>query len=393
MKQKLIKGLSIKKLFEHKRTMALIAIMLPLALLFIYVILRSGPLSPILVTETKVTQASISPALFGIGTVETRYRYKIGPTVPGRVKTIEADIGDLVTKGQLLGVMDPVDLEERMTAQQSALMQAKAKLSEAETRYQFAQHQLKRYQSLLAASSVSEEQFDVKQQEFRIAEASFAAARQELLRQEAEQEAMKAQQHNLELISPVDGFIVSRSAEPGTTVVAGQSVLEIINPSDIWLNVRFDQIHATGLNTGLKAHIKLRSKSNQELLGEIYRVEPIADAVTEEFLAKITFDALPQPLPSIGELAEVTIELEALPANTAIPNAALKRIDGELGIWKIVDGDLEFAHVSIGATDLNGLVEIQSGLSVGDSVVLYSEKALTDNSRIKVVEQLTGEAK
>ncbi|MHC9511294.1 efflux RND transporter periplasmic adaptor subunit [Kangiella sp. M94] len=393
MKQKLIKGLSIKKLLEHKRTMALIAIMLPLALLFIYVILRSGPLSPILVTETKVTQASISPALFGIGTVETRYRYKIGPTVPGRVKTIEADIGDLVTKGQLLGVMDPVDLEERMTAQQSALMQAKAKLSEAETRYQFAQHQLKRYQSLLAASSVSEEQFDVKQQEFRIAEASFAAARQELLRQEAEQEAMKAQQHNLELISPVDGFIVSRSAEPGTTVVAGQSVLEIINPSDIWLNVRFDQIHATGLNTGLKAHIKLRSKSNQELLGEIYRVEPIADAVTEEFLAKITFDALPQPLPSIGELAEVTIELEALPANTAIPNAALKRIDGELGIWKIVDGELEFAHVSIGATDLNGLVEIQSGLSVGDSVVLYSEKALTDNSRIKVVEQLAGEAK
>lgn len=393
MKQKFIKDLSIKKLFEHKRTMALVAIMLPLALLFFYVILRSGPLSPILVTETKVTQASISPALFGIGTVEARYRYKIGPTVPGRVKTIKADIGDLVTKGQLLGVMDPVDLEERMTAQQSALMQAKAKLHEAETRYQFAQNQFKRYQSLLAASSISEEQFDVKQQELRIAESSFAAAKQELLRQEAEQKAMKAQQHNLELNSPVDGFIVSRSAEPGTTVVAGQSVLEIINPSDIWLNVRFDQIHATGLNSGLKAHIKLRSKSNQDLLGEIYRVEPIADAVTEEFLTKVTFDHLPDPLPSIGELAEVTIELESLPASSVIPNAALKRIDGELGVWKIVDGDLEFAPVSIGATDLSGLVEIESGLSVGDSVVLYSEKALAANSRIKVVDQLAGEAK
>lgn len=393
MMQTSLKSIQLSKLFEHKRTMALVAIMLPLALLFFYVILRSGPLAPILVTETKVTQASISPALFGIGTVEVRYRYKVGPTVPGRVKALEVDIGEQVSKEQLLGVMDPVDLEQRMQAQQSALMRSKAQLAEAQSRYQFANNQFERYQKLLASNSISEEQFSLKQQEFRVAEAGLAAAKQELLRQEAEQEAMKAQQHNLELISPVDGFIVSRGAEPGTTVVAGQPVLEIINPSDIWLNVRFDQIHATGLNTGLKAHIKLRSKSNQELLGEIYRVEPIADVVTEEFLAKITFDDLPEPLPPIGELAEVTIELEALPANTVIPNAALKRIDGELGVWKIVDGDLEYAPVSIGATDLNGLVEIHSGLSMGDSVVLYSEKALTANSRIKVVEQLAGGAK
>lgn len=393
MMKKIIQGLSFRKIFEHKRTVALVAIMLPLALLFFYVILRTGPLSPILVTETKVTQASISPALFGIGTVEARYRYKVGPTIPGRVKTLHVDISEQVTKGQLLGVMDPVDLEQRMQAQQSALMRSKAQLAEAQSRYQFANNQFERYQKLLASDSISEEQFALKEQEFRVAEAGFAAAKQELLRQEAEQEAMKAQQHNLELISPVDGFIVSRGAEPGTTVVAGQPVLEIINPSDIWLNVRFDQIHATGLNSGLKAHIKLRSKSNQELLGEIYRVEPIADAVTEEFLAKITFDDLPEPLPSIGELAEVTIELEPVSAKAVVPNAALKRIEGKLGIWKIIDGDPEFAPVSIGATDLNGLVEIQSGLSVGDSVVLYSEKALTANSRIKVVEQLVGETK
>lgn len=393
MMKKIIQGLSFRKIFEHKRTMALVAIMLPLALLFFYVILRSGPLSPILVTETKVTQASISPALFGIGTVEARYRYKVGPTVPGRVKTLHVDISEQVTKGQLLGVMDPVDLEQRMQAQQSALMRSKAQLAEAQSRYQFANNQFERYQKLLASDSISEEQFALKEQEFRVAEAGFAAAKQELLRQEAEQEAMKAQQHNLELISPVDGFIVSRAAEPGTTVVAGQPVLEIINPSDIWLNVRFDQIHATGLNSGLNAHIKLRSKSNQELLGEIYRVEPIADAVTEEFLAKITFDDLPEPLPSIGELAEVTIELEPVSAKAVVPNAALKRIEGKLGIWKIIDGDPEFAPVSIGATDLNGLIEIKSGLSMGDSVVLYSEKALTANSRIKVVEQLVGETK
>ncbi|WP_018624216.1 efflux RND transporter periplasmic adaptor subunit [Kangiella aquimarina] len=393
MKQKLMKGLAINKLLDHKRTAALIAIMLPLALLFIYVVVRSGPLAPTLVTQIQVSKVSISPALFGIGTVEARYQYKVGPTIPGRVQTLKVDIGDQVTKGQLLGVMDSVDLEQRMEAQQSALMQAKAKLQEAQTRYQFSDEQFKRYQKLLESNSISEEQFLVKQQDYHIAEAGLAAARQELLRQEAEQKAMQAQQHNLDLISPIDGIVVKRNAEQGTTVVAGQSVIEIINPEDIWINVRFDQIHSTGLNPGLTALVNLRSKSKLDLSGKIYRVEPIADAVTEEFLAKVTIDELPQPLPSIGELAEVTIELDSLPSTTVIPNAALKRIDGELGVWKIIDGDIEYVPVSIGATDLDGLVEIKKGLSLGESVVLHSEKALTANSRIKVVESLVGKDK
>jgi HlyD family secretion protein len=119
-------------------------------------------------------------------------------------------------------------------------------------------------------------------------------------------------------------------------------------------------------------------------------VEPLADAVTEETLAKVVFDALPEPLPPIGELAEVTVALPALPAAMTVPNAALQRVDGRMGVWLIRDNALHFAPVRVGAGDLDGRVQILDGIQAGDRVVVYSRRALTARSRIQVVAQLEG---
>ena len=53
----------------QRRTLALIAVLVPLLVLLAYVALRSGPLAPVAVTETRVESRAIRPALFGIGTV------------------------------------------------------------------------------------------------------------------------------------------------------------------------------------------------------------------------------------------------------------------------------------------------------------------------------------
>jgi multidrug efflux pump subunit AcrA (membrane-fusion protein) len=125
----------------------------------------------------------------------------------------------------------------------------------------------------------------------------------------------------------------------------------------------------------------------------VLRVEPMADAVTEELLAKVTFDPLPASLPPIGELAEVTITRPTEPAAPVVPNAAIRRIDGRLGVWEVIDGDLRFTPVRIGATDLDGRTQIREGLKGGERVVVHSPKALTARSRIRVVEQLPGVAR
>ena len=383
----------MKTLPLQRRTLALIAVIVPLMALLVYVALRSGPLAPVAVTEAKVESRAISPALFGVGTVEARYTYKIGPTFAGRVKRLDVHVGDHVRAGQLLGEMDPVDLDDRVRSQEAALKRAEAALREATARQTYAETQARRYEQLFAARSTSEEIFTTKRQELQIADAALAAAREDLARARSDREGLVAQRGNLRLIAPVDGVVALRDADPGTTIVAGQAVVEVIDPKSLWVNVRFDQISAAGLAADLPARIALRSRSGQTLKGRVLRVEPKADVVTEETLAKVIFDKVPVPLPPIGELAEVTIDLPALPAAPVIPNAAVQRDGDQVGVWQITDGEPSFIPVKLGRADLDGHVQVVEGLKEGDRIVVYSEKALGPKSRIHVVERIPGVSK
>ena len=374
----------------HGRSIALIAIIVPLLAVFAYVAMRSGPLAPVKVTVVRVQEGTVSPALFGIGTVEARHTYRIGPTLAGRVSRVEVQVGDRVSAGQVLGEMDAVDLSDRIRAQDAALKRARAGVREAEARQAFAQAQSRRYDKLSALQAASEEVAITRRQEREIAEAGLVAAREELARVQSERAALVAQLDNLKLVAPVDGVVTLREAEPGTTVVAGQAVVELIDPSSLWINLRLDQVGAGELARDLEAAIVLRSRSEAPLPGRVLRVEPRADAVTEELLAKVVFDRRPEPMPPLGELAEVTVALPPAPAAVVVPNAALRREAGEVGVWRVKEGRLHFAPLKLGAADLDGRVQVRAGLTAGEEIVLYSERALSSGSRIDVVATLPG---
>ena len=380
----------MKRLPLKRRTLALLAVIVPLLALLAYVALRSGPLAPVAVTVATVDSRTITPSLFGIGIIGARYTYKIGPTFAGRVKRLDVHVGDRVKAGQTLGEMDPVDLDDRVRSQVSALKRAEAALREMAARQSFAQSQARRYEQLFVARSVSEEMVTTKRQELQIADAALAAAQEEVARARSDRDAVLAQRGNLRLIAPVDGVVAVRNADPGTTIVAGQAVVEVIDPKSLWIDVRFDQISASGLAAGLSARIELRSRGGRTLKGRVLRTEPKADAVTEETLAKVTFDDQPEPLPPVGELAEVTVDLPAIPSAPTVLNAAVRRDGDRVGVWRVVDGDLQFTPVKLGASDLEGRVQVLEGLSDGHQVVVYSEKALTARSRITVVERIPG---
>ena len=381
----------MKRFPRQRRTLALLAVIAPLLALFGYVVVRSGPLAPVPVTVVAAEARPITPSIFGIGTVEARYTYKIGPTIAGRVKRLDVHVGDPVKAGQVLGEMDSVDLEERIRAQDAALRRAEAALRESVARLSFAKTQASRYEQLFAARSTSEELLITKRQELQIADAALSGAQQELARLRSERDALIAQKKNLALVTPVDGLVVARGTDPGTTVVAGQAVVEVIDPRSLWINARFDQINASGLTQGLRARIALRSRTAAAALdGRVLRTEPVADAVTEETLAKVIFASPPDPLPPIGEIAEVTIALPALAMAPVIPNAAIRREAGKTGVWKIVDGDAQFVAVRLGATDLDGHVQVLEGVEEGERVVVYSERALSKQSRIHIASRIPG---
>ncbi len=147
----------------------------------------------------------------------------------------------------------------------------------------------------------------------------------------AERAGLRQQRANLRLMAPAAGIITSRDAESGSTVIAGQPVVRLVDPASLWVKVRIDQARSGGLSAGLPASIVLRSDPAHPLAGAVHRVEAVSDSVTEERVAMVTFDRLPDGV-SLGELAEVTLALPATEASVLAPNASIRRQTGRIGM-------------------------------------------------------------
>lgn len=388
------------------RKFGLLAFAVILLVGFGFVVARSGPLAPTKVTITRVETGSLSSSLFGIGTVEARRSYFIGPTAAGRVKAVHVDVGEQVKAGQLLAEIDPVDLDERLRSLEasyarasSAVLAADAQRKDVLARQTVAGLNAKRYRDLGDKHFVSPSAVESKQQELTSAqaavdasEANLQSARQEVVRLKADQDALRQQRNNLRLVAPVDGVLTSRDAEAGSTVIAGQSVLKLIEPSSLWVKVRLDQGRSRGLAAGQAASIALRSNPGLPLTGKVVRIEPVSDSVTEERITLITFDQIPLGL-SIGEMAEVTVQTAANQSGLTLPNAAIKQTPEGSGVWKLRDGKPVFVAIKLGTSTLDGSVQVLGGLGAADEIIVHSERELSEGSRVKVVEQLAGQRK
>lgn len=368
-----------------------------------YVVMRSGPLAPTRVTVVQATEGRLTPALFGIGTVEARRSYLIGPTLAGRVRAVAVDVGDTVKAGQLLAEMDPVDLDERTAALDasvaragSAMAAADAQRRDAQARKELAAVNARRYVELGQQNFISTGAVEARLQEqasadaiVAAADANLAAAGQDQQRLAAERAGLRQQRANVRLLAPADGVVTSRDAEPGSTVVAGQAVLRVIEPSSLWVKVRLDQARSAGLAAGLPAQVVLRSNPGRAIAGKVARVEAVSDSVTEERVAQVSFDHAPVNL-SVGELAEVTLALPTTAGAVLLPNAAIKRMQAQTGVWVIEGGALRFAPVRLGQASLDGQVQVLEGLKPGTTIVVHSEKDIGAHSRITVVDSLGG---
>ena len=235
----------------------------------------------------------MSPAIFGIGTVEARRSWMVGPTVAGRVLSVRVDVGDLVKAGQLLAEMDPVDLDQRLARSTPLCARRQhpgrshsaggrrhgpARTGHHQRQTQPGSGGAKLHQRRCAGSAPARKSLGRRrpaggtgQPECGTAQDLSRAYRPSAPRWHSSA-ATCACWHRPTAWSP------AATAEAGSTVVAGQPVLRLIDPASLWVKLRVDQGRSAGLAPGLKARIVLRSQPRTPLPGQVARVELLADA-------------------------------------------------------------------------------------------------------------------
>lgn len=356
------------------------------------------------VRATLATAATenLDPSVFGIGNIEARSAYSIGPAMVSRVATVFVDQGDTVVPGQLLAEMDPVDLDEKIESAKNALSRSTklvdasaAQVAELQSRAKISSASAARFADLRKTGFVSADAADLKQHEANAAKASLdaaeaahSAAMRDQARLGTELAGIQKQRAQYRLRSPITGVVQSRDAEPGSTLVAGQVLFRLLDPRTLWVRTRVDQARAGGLSVGQAATIVLRSQPLTPLTGTVARIDIASDPVTEERIVNIAISGTTKSL-SPGELAEVTMQLPPVANALVIPTAAIRTQGGKTGVFRVQDGKAEFVAVKVGAQTLGGKTQILEGIASGDLVVHHVATDLRGGEQIRAVESLT----
>lgn len=304
------------------------------------------------------TRGDLNVTIRGIGNVEAQHIYLITAQSGGKILKILTDNGRWVKKGDLLVVMDGVDLPEQLEIAKANFKKAKNEIliSQNELENQKAQKELleityKRFKKLNNQGFATKSEFDKAKADLKSIEASIHgsyskidAAKAGAVVAKKTIDSIQTKIDRLKVYSPVDGYVLSREAEVAQNVLPQTPILKIVDPKTLWVATKIDERISAQIKVGQKTTITLRSSPQKKYSGVVKRIEPMSDAVTLEREVDVAFNILPKPF-YINEQAEVNIAVKRYENVLKIPSRVIVQQNGELGVWRLKNDQAYFLKV------------------------------------------------
>lgn len=336
---------------------------------------RSEP-PPEPVRAVKLVTVGAQPLLAAqeyAGEVRARVESRLGFRVAGKIVQRQALLGQRVQAGQVLAQLDPQDYQ--LAAAASA-----AQVSAAQTQYDLAAAEFKRFVQLKEQNFISGAELERR-------EASLKAARATLEQARAQASAQGNQAGYTRLVADVAGVVTGIDAEPGQVVAAGTPVVRIAHdgPRDVVFAVPEDKV--ARLKEGQAVAVRSWAGGGP-LQGRVREVAASADPVTRTFPVKVTLpasggaDALP-----LGATVYVVPQPMAPQATGVIklPTSALRQEGRGSAVWVLDPATLTVRSqpVQIATADGNEVV-IASGLQPGQQVVSTGVHVLSPGQKVTI---------
>jgi len=345
--------------------------------------------------KVSAKQGDMDVSVFGIGNIGAKNIYAVNALTAAKILTITKDAGEWVKKGELLVVMDPVDLPQLLQEAKIAVQKASLELIATKKELQsliaqknLAQLTYDRYVKLKEQSFASQSEYDKAKADLDAIDAQIAAtkarinsAKAEVTRAKKSVEALEVKLSRYKITAPVDGYIIAREADVSESVLPTQAILKIVDPKTVWIKAYIDEKISGDIKVGQKARITLRSHSDKKFSGYVSRIVPQSDAVTGEREVDVVFDNLPIPF-YINEQAEVLIATKKLHNVVKIPANAVVHRKGESGVWIDNNGKAHFQKLEVLAVS-EGEVAVKN-LATNAKIIFpaQNKKPLFEGARV-----------
>jgi RND family efflux transporter MFP subunit len=291
----------------------------------------------------------------------------------GYLKSWYFDIGAHVRKGQLMAQIETPEVDQQLQVAQADLKSAEANLDLANTTST-------RYQNLLKTNSVSKQETDVAMSDASAKKAAVDASMANVRRLEQLQSFEK-------VYAPFDGIVTARNTDVGRLISAGQNTtpqelfhLAAIGKLRVYVSV--PEAYSSAVKDGAKATLTLDEYPGKTFEGTIARNSNAIDQSTRTLNVEVDVDN-PKAELLPGAYAFVHFKVPAHAASLMLPsNTLLFRSEG-LRVGVVRDGRVQLVPVKIGR-DAGATVEIASGLTANDAVILDPSDSLASGQEVQI---------
>ncbi len=311
------------------------------------------------------------------GVVEAADKSSVSFEVSGNVQEVRVNVGDKVSKGDVLAVLDKSTYELNVKAAEAALGRSQAKLKNSS-------NDLKRLKRIakMDTGAVSEARLDN-------AGADYTSAKQQVEYRTSQLNLAKRDLEKTVLRAPFDGHIAERLVEPFYEVSRGQSLFDIYMEGAMEASVSIPESEIHGIYLGLPSEIVFPTIPDKVFEGRVTEISKVA-GTANAFPVKVTIEGdLDRVRP--GMTAEVTIMLAGEAAETAylVPLIAVAAGDSAAkGYVFVFDQDTSTVRktpiVSGGIRDNDAVVT--NGVKAGDIIAVAGVSFLEDGQKVKLME-------
>lgn len=344
------------------------------------------------VAEAQISQEAVRYE--AVATINARTASTVSAKLMGTIQAVHVQEGDAVKAGDLLVTIDSrtvasqldqaqAGLREAMRAQTSAVSARDAAAAAAD----LAAATYRRYQQLLKEQSVSRQEFDEIQSRSRQAQATLAqadamveAARSRMQQARAAVEQASLARKDAQVRAPYDGRVIAKLIDEGDLAAPGTPLLNIEQEGLFCADLVLPERHIQAVQLGQQVTVRVPSLDDLEVVGEVGRIVPAADARSRSFEVKV---AMPPDLPlKSGMFARVFLPIGGA-GLLMVPETAIVQQGQLTGVFVVGDDRVaRFRLVRTGKT-LGDRVEILSGLKAGQRYVRDVPVALKDGMQVE----------
>ena len=329
---------------------------------------KPEPVRPVL---TKVLTLEAAPTVRFAGEVAPRYQTDLSFQVFGRVIERSVNVGDTITTGQQIAQLDS-------TSQQLNVRAAEANLASAEAQLNNLLAVEQRQADLLERGTISDIVYETAQQASRSGAAAVAQARAQL-------DKAREQLNYTVLRADAEAVVTAVGVEPGQTIGVGQVVATVVRPDEREAVISVPEAFATDLKVGDRFDIVKQLDPAIVAVGSVREIAPQADPNTRSFEVRIALNGASASF-TIGSTITASLA-HAEPDQLVLPRSAVLDRDGATSAWVVDPKTQTVSQQSVTTADRDeATVEVTSGLSAGDIVVVAGVHSLEDGQAVRIDE-------